>query len=91
MNFAVTTICPAGYEHTGAFAEVSDSFHHALLQLGHWSTQPVKVMRRQQRVALDLLQVDEDRALWKAFFSAEHVCPEDDVPGVDVQHVDCLG
>lgn len=44
MNFAITTICPARYDHVGAFAEVSDSFHHALLQLGHRSTQAVNVL-----------------------------------------------
>lgn len=44
MNFAITTVCPAGHEHIGAFAEVSDSFHHALLQLGHQSTQAVNVL-----------------------------------------------
>ena len=44
MNFAIATICPAGYEHFGAFAEVSDAVHHALLRLGHQSTQTVNML-----------------------------------------------
>lgn len=44
MNFAIATICPVDYEHIGAFAEVSDTYHHALLQLGHRSIQVVNVL-----------------------------------------------
>lgn len=43
-QFAVTTVCPAGNRHCGAFAEVSDSLHYGLLQLGHRSQQAVNAL-----------------------------------------------
>lgn len=44
MHFVLTTVCPAGHRHSGAYAEVSDSLHHALLGLGHHSTQAVNAL-----------------------------------------------
>jgi hypothetical protein len=44
VNFALITACPQGYAHAGAYAEVSDSLHFGLLQLGHHSTQAVNTL-----------------------------------------------
>lgn len=62
MNFAITTVCPTGYAHGGAYAEVSDSFHHALLRLGHSSTQAVNMLFSDARniiLGANLLGADE--------------------------------
>lgn len=44
MRFAVVTVAPAGYAHAGAFAEISATYHHALIELGHESTQTVNTL-----------------------------------------------